>query len=134
MATGTALKKKGEAEKEQDFRQMINTWLEQAMASKGGFRPEVVQQYEAAGLESRERTKKEVQSPPFEAVVVSKNRGRMVPVSKAGPGEVTVAEVARRISPHMTVAAIERAQALGDRIDRARNPGQLDFRQWVRGV
>jgi hypothetical protein len=142
MATATTLKRKGEEPKKAEeegldlkhVTRMVNTWLDLASKSRRGLASNL-QEFEAAGLESRkERTKEEFQKPPL-AVVVSKNKRGMVPVSQAGPGEVTVAAVARGISPHMTVAAIEKAEALGDKIDHAniQTPGQLNFRSWVKG-
>ncbi|NYZ73732.1 hypothetical protein H0O00_01180 [Candidatus Micrarchaeota archaeon] len=137
MATPTTLKKK----EEEDFRKIVNDWLARAMLSTGGFNPEVMKQYETAGLESLKRkagqegqkTAQETsKKQPLEAVVVSKNKKGMVPVSKAGPGEVTVTQVARMISPDMTMEAIAMTEALGDRIKAAETPGQLDFRKWVK--
>ena len=124
MATAAAgkLEKKKE---EQDFRQIINDLLNQAMASKGGFKPEVVQQYEVAGRKSLEEKEKQqrlesVPSRPIGKIVVSKNE---VPKNEK-----------RGLSPIMTESAIEKAMGLGEKMELAALEGKkISFRGWVTG-
>lgn len=119
----TAAGKLEKKKEEQDFRKIINDVISQALASKGGFRPEVVQQYEVVGLESRKERESQkrlvsVPSRPLEKIVVSKNEG-----------------VKKEISPHMTEKAIEGAVLLGEIIEKAAeqdNKKKLTFGQWVK--
>jgi hypothetical protein len=91
----------------EEVAQLINTILDQAAKSRGDFTPELMRQYETAGLEARKRGQQAGKATP------SRELGAIVARRSEGKNEGAAAErlVARR--PEVTVKVDRKAMDAG---------------------
>ncbi|MFN7991746.1 MAG: hypothetical protein U0R44_06345 [Candidatus Micrarchaeia archaeon] len=107
--------------KKEDIAEMINQILEQATKTRGGFTPEVVNQFYDEGQRARdERQRQQVrEATPVRqpAQVVARRREE--------------SERRSEISPQMRRQGIEAAVDLGERLELAAAGRKLNLRDWV---
>jgi len=117
MATSPELKKKTGTEQ---VAEIINSILEEASRSRGGFTPQTIQGFYKEGLEGREaREQKELSS-----LKPSRQLGNMVATRKDEKPQITV-KVGEK--------AIEASVDLAERLELAAAGKKLDLKAWVNG-
>ncbi len=106
----------------EDLSEMINKMLDQATKTRGGFTPQVVNQFYDEGMRSREERQRQQmrEATPVRALPVVARRSE---------------ENERRseISPEMKRHGIEAAVSLGERLELAASGRRLNLREWVTG-
>jgi hypothetical protein len=113
MAASPELKKKTGTEQ---IAQIINSILEEASRSRGGFTPQTIQGFYKEGLEAREQT--------LSSIKPSRQLGNMVATKKD-----------EKEKPQITVKvgekAIEASVNLAERFELAAAGKKLDLKSWV---